>query len=219
MTSQPSPAQGRMTLLLIAGIPVTMLLAASWLWFFVARGDIDLVGTLGTANHGELIQPPRQLADLELLSADERPFRVIGDKPLWSMLVPGRGAHCDASCEQSLYLTRQIHTALGRNVDRVRRLYLSEQAPAATELVVSALSDQRPAPPDFITLLATEHKDVEPLRLPAGASETLFPEYLRDPSTWYLIDPYGWIMMAYNSGDSYKDVIADLKFLLKNSSG
>ena len=32
-------------------------------------------------------------------------------------------------------------------------------------------------------------------------------------------DPAGWIMMAYNSGDSYKDVIADLKFLLKNSRG
>jgi hypothetical protein len=29
--------KNRMMLLLIAGIPVTMILAASWLWYFVAR--------------------------------------------------------------------------------------------------------------------------------------------------------------------------------------
>ena len=40
-----------------------------------------------------------------------------------------------------------------------------------------------------------------------------------NPSTWYLVDPAGWIMMSYNSEVSYKDVISDLKLLLKNSGG
>ena len=46
----------------------------------------------------------------------------------------------------------------------------------------------------------------------------LFEEYRVDRSTWYLVDPAGWIMMSYNGEVSYKDVMADLKFLLKNSS-
>ena len=45
MTSQSEkPGQGRAVLLLIAGIPLTMMLAASWLWYFVEQGDIDIVG-------------------------------------------------------------------------------------------------------------------------------------------------------------------------------
>ena len=42
---------------LIAGIPLTMILAATWLWYFVVRGDLDLVCALGTANQGTLVQP------------------------------------------------------------------------------------------------------------------------------------------------------------------
>ena len=32
-------ANNRMVLLLIGGIPVTMILMATWLWYFVAQGD------------------------------------------------------------------------------------------------------------------------------------------------------------------------------------
>ena len=47
---------------------------------------------------------------------------------------------------------------------------------------------------------------------------TLFPEQLAAEDTWYLVDPSGWVMMSYKHEISYKDVISDLKFLLKNSS-
>ena len=47
----------------------------------------------------------------------------------------------------------------------------------------------------------------------------MFPEHATDTSTWYLVDPAGWIMMSYNEEIPYKDVIKDLKFLLKNSGG
>jgi hypothetical protein len=43
-------------------------------------------------------------------------------------------------------------------------------------------------------------------------------EHQADASIWYLVDPAGWIMMSYNGEVHYKDVISDLKFLLKNSS-
>ncbi|MDP4916271.1 MAG: hypothetical protein NWR12_00985, partial [Haliea sp.] len=59
---------GRLVMLLIAGIPVTIVLAATWLWWFVIRGDLDLVEMLGTANRGTLLDPPRALAEAQLQS-------------------------------------------------------------------------------------------------------------------------------------------------------
>ena len=60
---------------------------------------------------------------------------------------------------------------------------------------------------------------MKPLVLAPGQIEELFAEYRAEPGTWYLVDPAGWIMMSYNTDVSYKDVISDLKFLLKNSGG
>ena len=58
MTQHTDQRGGRAILLLIAGLPVTMILAATWLWYFVERGDIDIVGALGTANSGEILSNP-----------------------------------------------------------------------------------------------------------------------------------------------------------------
>ena len=54
--------QGRRVLLLIAGIPLSIMLAATLLWWAVAEGQFDIVGAMGTANHGELIVPPKSLS-------------------------------------------------------------------------------------------------------------------------------------------------------------
>ena len=53
--------QGRRVLLLIAGIPLSIMFAATVLWWAVAEGQFDIVGAMGTANHGELIVPPKSL--------------------------------------------------------------------------------------------------------------------------------------------------------------
>ena len=55
MTDNNPTTNNRMVLLLISGIPLIMILAATWLWYFVARGDLDLVGMMGTANRGALV--------------------------------------------------------------------------------------------------------------------------------------------------------------------
>ena len=81
----------RAVLLLIAGIPVTMILAATWLWFFVVQGDLDLVGALGTANRGTLVQPPRQLDDVGLFEQNGYEFKYADMEPKWTMLVPASG--------------------------------------------------------------------------------------------------------------------------------
>ena len=209
----------RAMLLLIGGIPVTMALVATWLWYFVVRGDLDLVSMLGTANRGNLVQPPRQLDDQRLLDQGGLEITFGELEPRWAMLIPAGGALCDAVCEKSLYTTRQIHIAMGKNFNRLRRLYVSPNRVADTNLGVGELSDKRPAPADFGDYLNTEHRGLKAMTLPPDGYETLFVEHSVDPSTWYLVDPAGWIMMSYNSDTPYKDVISDLKFLLKNSGG
>ncbi len=64
-----------------------------------------------------------------------------------------------------------------------------------------------------------QHSDLRALVLAPGELDRLFAEAGADPSIWYLVDPAGWIMMSYNKDVTYKDVITDLKFLLKNSGG
>lgn len=214
-----SNTNNRMIVMLVAGLPLTMILGATWLWYFVVHGDLDLVGSLGTSNQGSLIQPPRQITEVSLVQPDGSPYTYGSDEPRWTMLVPATGGRCDSACENMLYLTRQIHLALGKDFNRLRRVYASETIPNDTVLEFQQLSDERPAPDSFQQLLYEEHQGMQALVLPPGGFQQLFEEAADDASTWYLVDPSGWIMMSYNRDINYKDVISDLKFLLKNSSG
>jgi hypothetical protein len=207
----------RLIFLSIVGIPVTIVLAATWLWFFVARGDLDLVAMLGTSNHGDLVQPPRALDDGGLSTVKGAEFTYSDLPAQWTFLVPGEGS-CDAQCEQLLYLTRQIHQAMGKELHRIRRFYVSDTAPAKTQFELATLSDGRPAPAGFAEYLSDEQKGLRAFTLSDDQHANLFSEHLDDPSTWYLVDPRGWIMMSYTSEVTYKEVMVDLKFLLKNSS-
>lgn len=210
--------KNRMVLLLILGIPLTMVLTATWLWYYVVQGDLDLVGALGTANKGTLVQPPRLLEEVDLYDQQGAPARYSDLERRWSMLVPSSGDTCTQTCEYSLYITRQIHVAMGKEFPRLQRIYVSDRAAPATALAVSELSDGQAPPHNLAELLEREHRGLRAFSVAEDQYSKLFSEYDADPATWYLVDPAGWIMMSYNSEVNYKDVISDLKFLLKNSS-
>jgi hypothetical protein len=215
--AEPIGNSGRLVLLSIIGLPLTMILAATWLWYFVVNGNLDLVEVLGTANNGTLVQPPRQLLDAAPREPGGRPLEWAGDRSRWILLVPLGGQDCGPACEHSLYLTRQIHIAMGKEFNRIGRYLVGSGGLPEAKLTVNQLSDQRPAPPDFATYLQAEHRRLTALQVEDAAHRELFSEYYAEPSTWYLVDPAGWVMMSYTDEVHYKDVIADLKFLLKNS--
>ena len=209
---------GRMILLLIAGIPVTVTLAASWMWYFVVNGRLDVVGALGTSNRGELVRPPRQAMDAGWLNEMSEPLDVAAFRaPYWTIVVPQASAVCDARCEHRLFATRQIHLALGKELGRVQRMLVS--AAGDLKLGFSALSDGRPLPANFPAYLESEQRGLSVWRTSMNAFTGMFPELGAAPQSWYLMDPNGWVMMRYDTTVNYKDVIADLKFLLKNSNG
>lgn len=217
--SDTGTRNGRLILLLIAGIPVTMILASSWLWYFVVKGDLDVVGALGTANQGTLIQPPRDLAAVDASDSLGATLAFSADNPKWTLLVPQPGIDCDRGCESRLYLTRQIHIAMGKEMNRIRRAFIGDAAAPEIDLSVPVLSDDRPVPEDFGDYLRREQRGLVAVTTTPSALQDLFPELADEPGTWYVVDPAGWVMMSYSPEITYKDVISDLKFLLKNSNG
>lgn len=217
MEAKSARGNNRMVLLLIAGIPVTVILIATWLWYYVIEGELDLVGMLGTSNSGTLVQPPRQLDGFDLLQAEGLPQRYSDLTRKWTFLVPGTSV-CDETCENMFYTTRQIHIAMGKGFNRIQRVYLSDTPVANTAMSVATLSDNLPAPASFKEYLAGEHRGMKAFTIAAQPHQELLAESLINPGTWYLVDPAGWIMMSYDAQVDYKGVISDLKFLLKNSS-
>ena len=197
--------KNRQLLLLIAGLPLIMVLLASWLWFYVASGDIDLVAWLGTANKGELLSPALPLKDLQLTDHAGQPVYPFVGAPRWRILIPGAGV-CDEDCGQLLYYTGQIHTAMGKYATRIERVYLITGGDAGEM---------------FSQPVLQQHPDLKVLYTSAPAWSGLVAGALGADTraAYFLVDPRGWIMMYYKSETDGKDVMVDLKFLLKNSRG
>ena len=220
MTDTAMPSQrrrARLVLILIAGIPLSMMLGATALWWAVEQGHVDVLGSVGTANHGELIDPPRSVTDVifQHEGVAETLWQDLPSK--WRLLVVQRGDVCDAICQQQLYQTRQIHLALGKDFNRVGRVLLSNTAPKAVTVIPEAAPASSTA--SLSDWLAQEHVGVTALTVPSERLSTLVPEVLASQAQWYVVDPAGWIMMRVADDLYYKDVISDLLFLLKHSGG
>jgi glutathione peroxidase-family protein len=237
VTQHTDQRGGRAILLLIAGLPVTMILAATWLWYFVERGDIDIVGALGTANSGEILSNPVNIRSRSFTASDGSEMSLDTLEPKWTFMVVNSGETCDATCSELLYLTRQIRIAIGRDFHRIQRVMMVDvpadtiriQASTDTEGVqerieggvanvamdnTSTIAAVGETP--LLEAIESEHPDVSVWQ---AGPEPVVPERHVADSAWYLVDPSGWVMMRYASEVNYKDVIGDLKFLLKNSGG
>lgn len=205
----------RRVLLLIAGIPVVMMLAATVLWWTVEAGYLNVVDRFGTANHGALVTPPRSVS--EIVFRHEGAAEVLWrDLPVkWRLVVVQRGDTCDTVCQNQLYQTRQIHAALGKDFNRIGRVLLGDAPPGG---VVLADSDPTQSKQRMLAgWLAREHQGLTSLTLPAAILDELVPEASASPMQWYVVDPAGWVMMWMSDDLHYKDVISDLRFLLKHS--
>ncbi|MET0378177.1 MAG: hypothetical protein ABW049_04220 [Spongiibacteraceae bacterium] len=201
MSTTVSPKKGgaRRDLFLILGMLIGVVALSTVLYWAATSGRVNLPALLGTKNNGDLISPPRPIAELALRSLDGQAFDFAKQKPHWTLLIPV-ASHCDAACEKNLYQTRQTHVALGKNAGRVQRYLVSKDG----------------APDAAFEQLLTQHTGVQMLL----ADPIAFDKYFADlvpAHTYFVVDPAGWMMMAYGSDHDYHGVISDLKFLLSNS--
>ena len=171
-----SPGHGRGMLLLIVGL--LMLPFAIGGGLYVSGWQPARIST-----HGHLLNPPQSLPDEVLRSTGKM-------RGKWILLLNVRGA-CEASCVDRVDEMRRIQVALYKNMDRVRRVVLTDHP---DDPKLAAFSQ---AQPDLLLAVATAEPQAE------------------TDSSVLLADPQGQLIMTYSPGASAQDIRADLERLLK----
>jgi hypothetical protein len=125
-------ASGRLKMLLVLLVCAAPVIA-SYLTYFVIRPQ-------GRTNYGELIQPPLPLpGDLALTDLQGKPVRAESLHGQWLLVVVAGGA-CDAACEKQLWVQRQLRETLGRERDRLDKVWLIDDGVAPRPETLQAIS-------------------------------------------------------------------------------
>lgn len=189
---------GRLKMLLVLTVCAAPVIA-SYLTYFVIRPE-------KRSNYSELISPPRALPErLPLLDLQGRAVPAASLKGQWLLVVVAGGA-CDAGCEKSLYLQRQLREALGRDKDRLDKVwFVTDAAPLRPE-VLKAIDTGTPA---------------SVLRVPRAAlAEWLAPAPGNAlESHLYIVDPMGQWMMRAPADPEPALLKRDVERLLRASAG
>ena len=180
---------GRLQLTLIAAVFFGPLLFAAWLYF---QGD--LMQPTNRSNHGALLEPIVNLGD----ELPESPLHAH-NRGHWVLLYGYREA-CNEDCRDALHTIRQSRLMLGKEMDRVLRVFLHGDTPPDTVL----LADEHQG---LVTLvdnrLAQLLTDKKPTELPAGG--------------YYLIDPLGNLVMYFRPDINPREMVDDISHLLRLS--
>jgi hypothetical protein len=201
--AEPAQAQARRTLsgrvkmllvLLVCASPVI----ASYLTYFVIRPEGR------TTNYSTLIQPSRSLPALQLTSLDGKPVPAASLRGQWLLVVVGPTA-CDAACEKRLFMQRQLREMVGREKDRIDKVWLlTDTGPLAPALLAAT---QGPVP---VTLLRADRAAVAAWLVPEPGQA--LEEHL------YVVDPMGEWMMRLPRDAEPPRAKRDLDRLLRGSA-
>lgn len=158
-----------LAVMLVCAAPVI----ASYFTYYVIRPE-------GRRNFGELIEPQRPLPALTGTDLAGRQVPLSDLKGQWLLVSVGSGG-CEAACVQQLYLQRQLREVLGKDKDRLDRVWL--------------ITDGQDVPADLLTGL----KEATVLRVPqAELAAWLTPAPGQTLSQHlYLVDPLGNWMLRF----------------------
>ena len=166
--------RGRLKLLLI-GLCCAAPVLASYFTFYVIR-------PAGKSGYGQLIDP-RAMPELRASTPDGAPVRLRTLEGQWLLVVVADAA-CNAQCEQRLYLQRQLRESLGREKERVERVWLVSDAAPVPARLATAL--------EGATVLRVAATDLAAWLAPAPGHA--LADHL------YLVDPMGNWMMRFPAG-------------------
>ncbi len=167
---------------------------ASYLTYYVVRPETR-------SNYGELITPPRPLpADLPVSDLQGQKLPAESLRGQWLVVTVAAGA-CDERCGKNLVLMRQLRETLGREKDRVDKIWFvsDAQAPAADLIEATGVTALAVALPELTRWLAPS---------PGHAID----EHL------YIVDPMGQWMMRVPVDPEPGRLKRDLDRLLRASA-
>jgi cytochrome oxidase Cu insertion factor (SCO1/SenC/PrrC family) len=193
----PDPKRSRLQFYIVIGLFLAPLVAAFALYYGAGHWR-----PLGQTNKGDLINPPRPLPEIALPLAQGGATDPSWLKGKWTLLYIGAGS-CDEQCRQQLVHIRQTRTALGKDMVRVQRAFIS----------TSRCCDKE--------YLAREHDGLIVVDTdPTAALLAQFPIFgapVERAGRIYIVDPLGNLMMSYAPNAHYKALLDDLKKLLNLS--
>jgi hypothetical protein len=156
--------------------------------------NTGLLSPAGSSNHGALLEP---VVNLEAVLPSS-PIVPLADG-VWLMLY-ANDAICEETCRAALHKQRQIRLMLGKEMVRTARVFLHGEAAPDTVF----LKGEHPG------LINIRDKDLGKLL------DDKRPEQLM-PGGIYLIDPLANLVMYFPPDLPPRDLVEDLKHLLKLS--
>jgi hypothetical protein len=194
--AQRRTVQGRLRMLLLLAVCAAPVVA-SYVTYYVIRPQSQ-------SSYGTLILPTRGLPDLALTTLDGAPMAARTLKGQWLLVAVGPAA-CTSACEARLFMQRQLREMLGRERERVDKLWFVTDGDPLAPALRAAIAAQPP-----LTALRVDR---------AALAAWLAPEAggaLEDHL--YVVDPMGeWMMRMPRDADPTR-VKRDLDRLLRASA-
>ena len=180
---------GRGQLVILALVFFGPLAVAAWLYF--SGADFQ---PKGRTNHGELLQPLVNIQDTLTASS-------IGelDDGRW-LLVYGHDGACGDPCRFSLYTLRQSRLMLGRDTERLVRVFLHGAEPPDTAFLAEEHAGLVTLRNDRFSALLEKNRPVD-----------------TPPGGFFLVDPLGNLVMYFGADIDPADMVEDIEHLLKLS--
>lgn len=179
--------KGRLQLTLISLVFFGPLILAAWLYFSGSGLTPE-----GRTNHGFLLEPIVNVGETGSAPLERADGR-------WLLVYTNEG-ECGEECQFALYTLRQSRLMLGKEMDRLERVFLHGDTAPDTVF----LADQHAG---LISIrdsgLSGLLQNKKPAELAAGGL--------------YLIDPLGNLVMYFHPGIDPSDMVEDIKRLLKHS--
>lgn len=150
----------------------------------------------GSVAHGILLTPPRMLPTGVMFLNEGKTADFAGK---WSLIYVGRG-DCDDGCQEALYRTRQVRRALGKEMSRVQRLFISTGGQPNSGF------------------LAADHPGLLVMTDSMASRDAVFAalgEFAEGDV--FIADPMGNVVLRFPAGTPMKDMHEDLSLLLKAS--
>ena len=153
-----------------------------------------------TTNYGNFVNPALSINNIEIKSSIDNISNTNSLNGKWT-LIQFSHQDCLKSCLETTYLLRQINTALGKDMNRVRRLFISDSK----------------IPAELLTKLEKLYPKLLVVNGSANALYNILKNILKTNTVVLLTDPIGNVILTYKEGFEGKKLLKDLKKLLKLS--